>query len=57
VLPEGRSVALTKQRAVSETKTSGRASDALFLSGSLALDLANTEMVVRGKKRDVLSSF
>ena len=45
-----------KQRAVSETKTRGRASDALFLSGSLALDLANTEMVVRGKKRDVLSS-
>jgi predicted RNA-binding Zn ribbon-like protein len=41
---------------VSETKTRGRASDALFLSGSLALDLANTEMVVRGKKRDVLSS-
>jgi predicted RNA-binding Zn ribbon-like protein len=29
---------------------------ALFLSGSLALDLVNTEMVVRGKKRDVLSS-
>ena len=47
---------MTKQRAVSETKTRGRASDALFLSGSLALDLANTEMVVRGKKRDVLSS-
>lgn len=32
------------------------ASDALFLSGSLALDLINTEMMVRGKKRDVLSS-
>jgi hypothetical protein len=34
---------MAKQRAVSETKTRGRASDALFLSGSLALDLANTE--------------
>ncbi len=32
------------------------AGDALFLSGSLALDLVNTEMIVRRKKRDVLSS-
>jgi predicted RNA-binding Zn ribbon-like protein len=32
------------------------ATEALFLSGSLALDLINTEMVVRGKKHDVLSS-
>lgn len=30
--------------------------EALFLSGSLALDLVNTEMVVRGKKHDVLAS-
>jgi len=34
----------------------GAANEALFLSGSLALDLVNTEMIVRGKKRDVLSS-
>ena len=45
-----------RERAVSETKTRERASDALFLSSSLALDLVNTEMVVRGKKRDVLAS-
>ncbi len=32
------------------------ATEGLFLSGSLALDLMNTEMVVRGKKHDVLSS-
>lgn len=32
------------------------AGDALFLSGSLALDLVNTEMIVRRKKQDVLSS-
>lgn len=32
------------------------AGDALFLSGSLALDLVNTETVVRRKKRDALSS-
>jgi predicted RNA-binding Zn ribbon-like protein len=32
------------------------AGDALFLSGSLALDLVNTEMIVRRKKRDLLSS-
>ena len=43
-----------KERTVSETKARVTASDALFLSGSLALDLVNTEMVVRGKKRDVL---
>ncbi len=47
---------MTKERTMSETKARGTASDALFLSGSLALDLVNTEMVVRGKKRDVLSS-
>ena len=47
---------MTRERAVSETQTRGRTSEALFLSGSLALDLVNTEMVVRGKKRDVLSS-
>lgn len=29
---------------------------ALFLSGSLALDLVNTEMIIRGKKRDLLAS-
>jgi len=34
----------------------GAADEALFLSGALALDLVNTEMIVRGKKRDVLSS-
>lgn len=38
---------------MTEENTTG---DALFLSGSLALDLVNTEMVVRRKKRDVLSS-
>jgi predicted RNA-binding Zn ribbon-like protein len=32
------------------------ANEALSLNGSLALDLINTEMVDRGKKRDVLSS-
>lgn len=32
------------------------ARDALFLSGSLALDLVNTEMIVRRKKQDILSS-
>lgn len=32
------------------------ASEALFLSGSLALDLVNTEMVIRGKKQDLLAS-
>jgi predicted RNA-binding Zn ribbon-like protein len=32
------------------------ANEALFLSGSLALDLVNTELVIRGKKRDVLVS-
>ncbi len=32
------------------------ATEALFLSGSLALDLINTEMVIRGKKHDALSS-
>ncbi|WP_220207952.1 CGNR zinc finger domain-containing protein [Reticulibacter mediterranei] len=32
------------------------AGDALFLSGSLALDLVNTEMIVRRKKQDLLSS-
>jgi predicted RNA-binding Zn ribbon-like protein len=47
---------MTKERTVSETKARGTASDILFLSGSLALDLVNTEIVVRGKKRDVLSS-
>ena len=30
--------------------------EALFLSGSLALDLVNTEMIIRGKKHDVLAS-
>jgi predicted RNA-binding Zn ribbon-like protein len=34
----------------------GTTSDYLFLSGVLALDLVNTEIVVRGKKRDLLSS-
>lgn len=47
---------MMRESAVSETKTRERASDALFLSGSLALDLVNTEMVVRGKKQDVLAS-
>jgi predicted RNA-binding Zn ribbon-like protein len=47
---------MTKERTVSETKARGTESSALFLSGSLALDLVNTEMVVRGKKWDVLSS-
>ena len=47
---------MTRKKAVNETQTRGRAGDDLFLSGSLALDLVNTEMVVRGKKRDVLSS-
>ena len=47
---------MTKERTVSETKARGTASNALFLSGSLALDLVNTEMIVRGEKRDVLSS-
>lgn len=32
------------------------AGDALFLSGSLALDLVNTEQIVRRKKQDILSS-
>lgn len=32
------------------------AAERLFLSGSLALDLVNTEMIIRGKKHDVLSS-
>lgn len=36
--------------------TQGTADDALFLSGSLALDLVNTEQVVRGKWHEVLSS-
>ncbi|GCE31678.1 RNA-binding protein [Dictyobacter alpinus] len=30
--------------------------ESLFLSGSLALDLVNTEIIVRDKKRDMLSS-
>ncbi len=47
---------MTVERTMSETKVRGTVSDALFLSGSLALDLVNTEMVIRGKKRDVLSS-
>ncbi len=38
-------------------QTPQSASEPLFLSGSLALDLVNTEMVVRGKKRDVLASL
>lgn len=37
-------------------RTSQLANEALFLSGSLALDLVNTEMIIRGKKHDVLSS-
>jgi predicted RNA-binding Zn ribbon-like protein len=32
------------------------AGEALFLSGSLVLDLVNTEMIVRRKKQDLLSS-
>ncbi len=47
---------MTKERTTGETKAGGTVGDALFLSGSLALDLVNTEMIVRGKKRDVLSS-
>ncbi|WP_165423231.1 CGNR zinc finger domain-containing protein [Ktedonosporobacter rubrisoli] len=47
---------MLEEGAVSEEKTRGKAGYALFLSGSLALDLVNTEMIVRGKKRDVLSS-
>ena len=37
-------------------QTTQLASEALFLSGSLALDLVNTEMVIRGKRHDVLAS-
>lgn len=37
-------------------QTPQSASEALFLSGSLALDLVNTEMIVRGKKHDALAS-
>jgi predicted RNA-binding Zn ribbon-like protein len=32
------------------------ANEALFLSGSLAFDLVNTEMIIRGKKHDLLAS-
>lgn len=41
---------------VEEDKGQQSATEGLFLGGSLALDLVNTEMVVRGKKHDVLSS-
>ena len=44
----------TKKTATHQAQVA--ANEALFLSGSLALDLVNTEMIVRGKKRDVLSS-
>ena len=37
-------------------KAQQTAEEALFLSGSLALDLINTEMIIRGKKHDVLTS-
>lgn len=37
-------------------QTAPVANEAVFLSGSLALDLVNTEMIIRGKKHDVLAS-
>jgi predicted RNA-binding Zn ribbon-like protein len=44
----------TQQEGVSQRAP--LANEALFLSGSLALDLVNTEMIIRGKKHDVLAS-
>ena len=41
---------------MNDTNATAAASAALFLSGSLALDLVNTEMVVRRKRQDVLTS-
>ncbi len=49
---------MTNKAKLEETpQTSQPANEALFLSGSLALDLVNTEMIIRGKKHDVLASF
>ena len=39
-----------------EKRQQQAADEALFLSGSLALDLVNTELIIRGKRRDVLTS-
>jgi predicted RNA-binding Zn ribbon-like protein len=47
VLPKERKIKIAKEKI---------ARDDLFLSGSLALDLVNTEMIVRRKKHDILSS-
>lgn len=48
---------MTTEKRRGETEVmQGTAHDALFLSGSLALDLVNTELAVRGKTLDVLSS-
>lgn len=47
---------MAKEKGANAQRTRVSANEALFLSGSLALDLVNTEMIVRGKKRDILSS-
>jgi predicted RNA-binding Zn ribbon-like protein len=47
---------MAKEKGANAQRTRVSANEALFLSGSLALDLVNTEMIVRGKKHDILSS-
>ena len=47
---------MAKEKGANAQRTRVSANEALFLSGSLALDLVNTEMIVRGKKLDILSS-
>ncbi len=55
-IERGRYVMSNEAEREENSQSTQLASEALFLSGSLALDLVNTEMVIRGKKHDVLVS-